>query len=73
MPDPLTSAMLLFLYVGADFSLIGLTEYIAVAVMPLRMLPPFCIRVWDYPNKQNGHGPEEAGFGRLSEVWPHFL
>ena len=49
--------MLLFLYVGADFSLIGLTEYIAVAAMPLRILPLFCIRVWDYPNKQNGHGP----------------
>ena len=25
--------------------------------MPLRILPLFCIRVWDYPNKQNGHGP----------------
>ena len=41
--------------------------------MPLRILPLFCIRVWDYPNKQNGHGPAGAGFGRFSGVWPHSL
>lgn len=47
------------------FFLIGLTEYIAVAAMPLRLLPPFYIGVWDYPNKQNGHGlagPVQAVF-----------
>ena len=47
----------MFLYVGVDFSLIGLTEYIVVAVMLLRVLPPLAIRVWNYPNKQNGHSP----------------
>ena len=31
------------------------------------------IRVWDYPNKQNGHGPAGAGFGRFPGVWPHSL
>ena len=57
--------MLLFLYVGADFSLIGLTEYIAVAAMPLRILPLFCIRVWDYPNSKTDtarQGPNLAVF-----------
>jgi len=69
----LTSAILLFLCFGADFSVISLTEYIAVAAMPLRILHLFCIRVWDYPNKLNGHGPAGAGFGRFSGVWPHSL
>jgi len=44
-----------------------------VAAIPLRILPLFCIRVWDYPNKQNGHGPAGAKLGRFSGVWPHSL
>ena len=40
----------------------------AVFIKPLHL-----IRVWDYPNKQNGHGLTGAGFGRFLGVWPHSL
>lgn len=54
------------------FSIISLTEYIAVAVMPVRVLPPFCIRVWDYPNKRKrtrpGRGRGGPFFGSVATL-----
>lgn len=69
---PLTSAILLFLCYGADFSIISLTEYIAVSAMPMRVLHSFCIRVWDYPNKRKrtrpGRGRGGPFFGSVATL-----
>ena len=35
--------------------------------------PPFCIRVWDYPNKRKRTRPGRGGAGRFPGVWLHSL